>query len=131
MAATLSDSQRKLLDAKNLAFVATIGADGKPQVTPVWVEFDGTHVCFNTEEKRAKTKHLRNNPSVAICVSNSENPYNYVEIRGKVVDITREGADEMINRLSHKYIGKDYPFHQPGDVRLMVKVEPEKVFGMG
>lgn len=131
MAKALTDGQRKLLEGKNLAYVATVGAGGNPQVTPVWIEYDGTHVCFNTEEKRAKTRRLREDPRVAICVANAENPYQYVEIRGKVVEITREGADAMINRLSNRYIGKDYPFNQPGDVRIAIKVEVESVGGMG
>jgi PPOX class probable F420-dependent enzyme len=128
----LSDDHRKLLDEKNLAYVATVDDTGGPQVTPVWIEYDGTHVLFNTEEKRAKTKHLRKNPRVALCVANAQNPYNYVEIRGSVVEITTEGADAMIDRLAKKYMGQDkYPFNKPGDVRLVVKVAPEKVFGMG
>lgn len=131
MPVQLNDAQRKLLDGKNFAYLATVDDTGGPQVTPVWIEYDGTHVLFNTEEKRAKTKHLRSNPRVAICVSNAENPYHYVEIRGAVVEMTTEGADEQINRLSHVYLGKDYPFNQPGDVRVTVKVAPEKVFGMG
>ena len=132
MAITLSDTQRKLLDGKNFAYVALVDASGTPQNTPVWIEYDGTHVLFNSEEKRAKIKHMRTNPSVAICVSNSENPYQYIEIRGKVVDITTDGADEMIDRLAKRYMGVDkYPFNKPGDVRVVIKVEPEKVFGMG
>jgi PPOX class probable F420-dependent enzyme len=132
MPATLSDAQRKLLDDKNFAHVATIGEEGEPQVTPVWVEYDGTHVLFNTEEKRAKVKHMRKNPRIALSVLNAANPYQYVEIRGSVVDITTDGADEMIDRLAMKYMGKDkYPFNKPGDVRVVVKILPEKVLGMG
>jgi PPOX class probable F420-dependent enzyme len=89
-------------------------------------------VLFNTEEKRAKVKHLQKNPRVALCVSNAENPYHYIEIRGAVVEMTKEGADEMIDRLAKKYLGKDkYPFNKPGDVRVIVKISPEKVLGMG
>ncbi|HZF50081.1 MAG TPA: PPOX class F420-dependent oxidoreductase [Polyangiaceae bacterium] len=132
MPATLSDAQRKLLDDKNFAHVATIGEEGEPQVTPVWVEYDGTHVLFNTEEKRAKVKHMRKNPRIALSVLNSANPYQYIEIQGSVVDITTDGADEMIDRLAMKYMGKDkYPFNKPGDVRVVVKILPEKVLGMG
>jgi PPOX class probable F420-dependent enzyme len=131
MPVKLTDTQRKLLDDKNFAYLAAVDERGAPQVTPVWIEFDGTHVVFNTEEKRAKLKHLSKDPRVAICVSNSENPYHYVEIRGTVAEVTKEGADEMINRLSRKYLGKEYPFHRPGDVRVIVKVTPEKVLGMG
>jgi PPOX class probable F420-dependent enzyme len=131
MSVQLTDAQRKLLDEKNFAHVALVDENGAPQVTPVWIEFDGTHVLFNTEEKRAKTKHMRKNPRVAISVQNAENPYHYIEIRGTVVEITTQGADEMIDRLAKKYLDKDkYPFNQPGDVRLVVKVKPEKVLGM-
>ena len=132
MAITFTDAQRALLDGKNFAYIATVDESGSPQVTPVWIEYDGTHVLFNTEEKRAKTRRLRVDPRVAICVSNAENPYHYIEIRGKVVEMTQEGANEQIDRLAKLYMGKDkYPFHQPGDVRVIVKIEPEKVFGMG
>jgi PPOX class probable F420-dependent enzyme len=131
MPVKLTDAQRKLLEDKNFAYIAAVDENGAPQVTPVWIEYDGTHVVFNTEEKRAKVKHLSKDPRVAICVSNGQNPYNYIEIRGKVTEITKEGADEMIHRLSHKYLGKDYPFTKPGDVRVVVKVTPEKVLGTG
>lgn len=131
MAVKLTDAQRKLLDDKNFAHLATIGANGEPQVTPVWIEYDGTHVLFNTEEKRAKTKHMRDNPKVAICVSNAENQYQYVEIRGTVVEMTTEGAFEHIDRLAKQYMGVEkYPLHKEGDVRVIVKVAPEKVLGM-
>jgi len=132
MATQLTDAQRKLLDDKNLAYIATVDASGAPQVTPVWVEYDGTHVRFNTEEKRAKFKHLQKNPRLAVCVANAQNPYQYIEIRGTVVEMTRDGADEMIDRLAKKYIDQDkYPFNKPGDVRVVVKILPEKVLGMG
>jgi PPOX class probable F420-dependent enzyme len=132
MAVKLTDKQRKLLDDKNFAHVATIGEEGEPQVTPVWIEYDGTHVLFNTEEKRAKTKHMRKNPRIALSVLDAQNPYHYVEIRGNVVEMTTDGADEMIDRLAKKYMGVDkYPYNKPGDVRLIVKIVPEKVFGMG
>ena len=98
----------------------------------MWIEYDGTHVLFNTEEKRAKTKHMRKNPRVALSILNSANPYQYVEIQGTVVEMTTDGADEMIDRLAKKYLGQDkYPFHKPGDVRVTVKILPEKVIGMG
>lgn len=132
MAIKLSDEHRKLIEGKNFAHIATVDENGEPQVTPVWIDFDGTHVLFNTEEKRAKTKRLRVDPRVAICVTNAENPYQYVEIRGKVVEMTTEGANEHIDKLAKQYMGKDkYPFHKPGDVRVIVKIEPEKAMGMG
>jgi PPOX class probable F420-dependent enzyme len=132
MPVKLTDAQRKLLDDKNLAYVATLGDNGEPQVTPVWIEYDGTYVRFNTEEKRAKVKHMKKNPRVAVCVSNAENTDHYVEIRGTVVEMTNEGADEMLDRLTKKYLGVDkYPYTRPGDVRVVVKILLEKVLGMG
>ena len=130
MAAALKDSQIKLLKDKNFASVATVGEDGGPQVTPVWIEWDGTHVTFNTEKKRAKFRNLSKDPRVAISVFDMANPYNYIEIRGRVVDITEEGAADDIDRLMKKYTGQEkYAWHQPGDVRVIVKVQPEKVMG--
>jgi PPOX class probable F420-dependent enzyme len=132
MPVNLTDAQRKLLDDKNFAHLATVDESGAPQVTPVWIEYDGTHVRFNTEEKRAKVKHMKKNPRVALSVANAENPYHYIEIRGTVVETTTEGADEMIDRLAKKYLGQDkYPFNKPGDVRLIVKILPDKVLGIG
>ncbi len=132
MPVQLTDTQRKLLDDKNLAYIGAVSAEGLPQVTPVWIEYDGTHVLFNTAEGRAKTKHLKAGARVAICVSNRENPYQYVEIRGTVAELSHDGADDMINRLAKKYIDQDvYPFRQPGEVRVIVRIVPDKVFGMG
>ena len=130
--AVLSPEQRKLLDDKNFAHVATKNADGTIQVNPVWIEYDGTHVVFNSEDKRAKVKNLRRDPRVTLCVLDSANPYRYVEIRGVTTEITTEGADETINRLAKKYMDKDeYPFNRPGDVRVVIRVLPEKITAMG
>lgn len=129
MAITLDDRQRALLDGKNFAYLATVGRDGRPQVTPVWVEYDGTHVIINSEEKRAKVRHLKEDPNVAIAIADANDPYLYIELRGKVVEITTEGALEGIDRLAEKYIGKKYPWNQPGDVRVVLKIEPERVLG--
>lgn len=132
MSVKLSDAQRKLLDDKNFAHVATLDERGAPQITPVWIEYDGTHVLFNTEEKRAKLKHMKRDPRVSLSVLNAQNPYQYIEIRGKVVETTTQGANEMIDRLAKKYLGQDkYPFNKPDDVRVVVKILPEKVLGMG
>ncbi len=131
MSAELNEAQKQLLAEKCFAHVATVGADGSPQVTPVWVEFDGTHVVFNTEKKRAKVRNLEREPRVSLSVMDPANPYRYVEIRGRVVAITAEGGQESIDRLAQKYIGKEYPWNQPGDVRMVVRVLPEKVLGLG
>src|SRR5438128_58140 len=132
MANELSEGQKQLLQGKNFAHIATIGEDGAPQVTPVWIDFDGKYIIFNTEKSRAKHKHLQRDPRVSLSVGNAENPYNYMEVRGRVVEMTEEGASEHIDKMALKYMGKDkYPFHKPGDVRVIVKIEPLKVHGMG
>lgn len=132
MSITLNDEQRKLLDDPNFAYVGTVSEDGAPQLTPVWIEYDGEHVVFNTEKTRAKFKNLERDPRVTVAVSDSKNPYRYLEIRGRVAEMTEEGAMESIDRLAKKYMGKDkYPFHKPGDVRVLIKIAPEKVSGMG
>ena len=106
--------------------------DGSPQVTPVWVDYDGKYVRFNSALGRVKDKNIRRDPRVALSIVDPENPYRHLDIRGRVVEISREGADEHINRLSKKYLGKDvYPSRQPGEVRVMYKIEPQKVSTMG
>lgn len=128
MAAQLSDKAKQLLTEPNFGSVATLMPDGTPQVTPVWVETDGTHVIFNTAEGRQKARNLRRNPNVAVSVFNRNNPYDWVEIRGRVVEMTGNGADEDIDRLAKKYLGQDtYPFRQPGEQRVIVKILPEHV----
>ena len=126
------DRYRDLFDKKTFAHLATVGADGRPQVTPVWIAFDGTHVRFNTARGRVKDHNLQRNPHVALSVQDPENPYRYEQVRGRVVDMTEQGADADIDALAKKYLGQDrYPFRQPGERRVIVKVAPEQVQGMG
>lgn len=133
MAATLSDAQKALFtQGKNFAHLATVMPDGTPQVTPVWVDFDGTHVLVNTAEGRQKVRNLDRNPHVALSVMNHENPYQYVQVRGTVVEKTHEGADAHIDKLAKKYLGADsYPFRAPGEVRVIYKIRPDSVQGYG
>jgi len=125
----LPEHALKLLnEGKNFASVATIMPDGSPQVSSVWIESDGKHVIFNTAEGRTKIKNLRQDPRIAISVMNYENPYEQVIIRGRVVEITHEGADLDIDRLAVKYLCVEkYPFHDSGGQRLIVKIAPENV----
>ena len=104
--------------------------DGSPQVTPVWVDFDGKHVLVNSEQKRVKVRNMKRDPRVGVAVFDMANPYNFIEIRGRVVDITTDGAADHIDKMAKKYMGQDkYPFNGPGDVRVIIKIEPEKVAG--
>lgn len=128
MPAEIDASSRKLLEEPNFAFVATLMPDGAPQVTPTWIDVEDSTVLFNTAEGRQKPKNLRRDPRVTIAVPNRENFYEYVEIRGRVVEDTHEGADEHVDRLAKKYLGQDtYPFRQPGEERVIFKIEPERV----
>jgi PPOX class probable F420-dependent enzyme len=123
---------RDILNKKAFAHLATLGRDGTPQVTPVWVDFDGTHIRFNTARGRVKEANLKRNPKVAMAVLDPDNPYRYVQIRGRVVEMTEQGADAHIDALAKKYMGQDrYPWRRPGEVRVTVKILPERVQGMG
>ena len=126
--AAIPDKAKHLFEGKDFAHVATINPDGSPQVSAVWVGLDGDLVTFNTAEGRLKTKNLRANPSVAISIADQENPYENLIIQGKVVEMTHDGADEDIDALAKRYLDADsYPFRQPGEERVLVKIEPEKV----
>jgi len=128
---TIPEQYRDLFTKKAFAQLATVGPDGAPQVTPVWVDFDGTHVRFNTAKGRVKVRNLARNPRVALSIQDPDNPYRYVQVRGRVVEATEKGADAHIDALAKKYLGQDkYPFRQPGEVRVMYKVLPERVQGM-
>jgi PPOX class probable F420-dependent enzyme len=132
MAATIPQSFRDLFDKKAFAHIATVGPDGTPQVTPVWIDFDGNQIRFNTAKGRVKARNLERNPKVAISIQDPENPYRYVQVRGRVTEITEKGADAHIDALAKKYLGQDrYPGRKPGEVRVTVKVTPEKIQSMG
>jgi PPOX class probable F420-dependent enzyme len=129
MTASLSDDVVTLLRKPLMAHVATVMPDGTPQSTPVWIDTDGTDVLFNTAKGRVKHKNMLQNPAVAISFVDDENPYRMVEIRGQA-EMTEEGADDHINAMAKKYLGQDtYPFRQPGEERIIVRVHPAAVAG--
>ena len=130
--ATIPDNYRDLFTKKAFAHLATVGADGSPQVTPVWCDLDGAHVRINTARGRVKDKNLKRNPRVALSIQDPENPYRYVQVRGRVTDMTEQGADDHIDALAKKYLGKDtYPGRKAGEVRVIVTIQPDRVQGMG
>jgi PPOX class probable F420-dependent enzyme len=130
--ATIPENFRDIFAKKAFAHLATVGRDGAPQVTPVWVDYDGTHVRINTARGRAKDKNLQRNPKVALSAQDPDNPYRYVQVRGRVVEMTEKDADAHIDALSKKYTGRDkYANRQPGEVRVIVKILPETVQSMG
>jgi PPOX class probable F420-dependent enzyme len=125
---TIPASHADLLKKPAFANLATLNADGSPQVTPVWVDFDGKHVLVNTARGRVKTKNLAREPRVALSIADPENPYRYLGIQGKVVEMTEAGGDAHIDAMAKKYLGKDsYPYRAPGEVRVIVKIAPEKI----
>ena len=114
---------------KNFATIATTMNDGSPQASITWIDSDGKNIIFNTAEGRLKTNNLRRDGRVAIAITDGENPYRQVMVRGRVVEDTQEGAAEHINHLAKKYLGVDeYPHSGPGEVRVIFKVRPEKIF---
>ena len=128
----IPEKYRDLFQKRAFASLGTLMPNGSPQVTPVWCDFDGEHIIFNSAKGRQKDKNVRRDPRVAMTLMDPENPYRYLEIRGRVVEITQNGADDHINKLSQKYLGKPvYPFRKPGEVRVLYKIEPEKVSSMG
>ena len=128
MADQLPEAAQKLFREPNFAHLATIMPDGSPQVTAVWVDFDGKYILVNTAEGRRKPKNIRRDPRVAIDVISREDPYRMVTVRGRVVEVTSEGADAHIDKMAKKYLGQDkYPFRAPGERRVIFKIEPEYV----
>jgi PPOX class probable F420-dependent enzyme len=132
MSQTIPENYKDLFEKQAFGNLGTLMQDGSPQVTPVWVDYDGKYVRFNSAKGRVKDKNIRRDPRVAVTLQDPANPYRYLEVRGRVVEITEHGADDHINKLSQKYLGKPvYPFRQPGEVRVLYKVEPQKVSSMG
>jgi PPOX class probable F420-dependent enzyme len=128
----IPDQYKDLLEKKAFAHLGTLMKDGSPQVTPVWFDHDGTHIRINSAKGRWKDKNMRNRPQVALSILDPDNPYRYMQIRGKVVDVTEAGADVHIDSLAKKYLGQDkYPFRQPGEERVIYKVSVERVTTMG
>jgi PPOX class probable F420-dependent enzyme len=121
-----------LLEKPAFGNLGTIMKDGSPQVTPVWVDYDGKHVRFNSAKGRVKDKNVRRDPRVSISLVDPANPYRYLEIRGRVTEITETGADDHIDKLSKKYLNNPvYPYRKPGEVRVTYVIEAEKVSSMG
>ena len=124
--AELNDRARSLFEGPNLAFLADVMEDGSPHVSPLWIELENGYVTFNTAAGRLKERNIRRDPRVAISVAHRDDPYDRVDIRGRVVEIVEgEEADEQIDRLARKYTEHEsYPWRREGERRLKVVVEP-------
>ena len=121
-----------LFKKRAFANLATLMPDGRPQVTPVWCDYDGDYVIVNSAKGRQKDRNMRRDNRVSLAIMDPDNSYRYLEIRGKVEEITEEGAFEHINKMAKKYLGLDkYPNMQPGEVRVLYKIRPERTTSMG
>jgi PPOX class probable F420-dependent enzyme len=129
--AKIPDSHIGILKTTAYAHLATLMADGSPQVSPVWIDHKDGLILVNSARGRVKDKNIDRDPRVAVSVTDPENPYRGLMIRGRVVRATQEGADEHIDELAHRYVGKAYPFRQPGEVRVIYYVEPTSVGLLG
>ncbi len=127
----IPESHQDIFKKKAFAHVATVGENGVPQVTPVWIDFDGEYVLMNTARGRVKDRKLKANPTVALSVQDPENPYRYVGLQGQAVEDTEEGAVDHIHELSRRYTGQNYGRFSEGEVRVIYKIKPENVWTMG
>jgi PPOX class probable F420-dependent enzyme len=131
MAIALPQSVKKILEDKAYGHVITYGPSGKPQVTMVWVDVDGDDVVFNTAEGRLKPKNLKRDPRVIVSVQDRNDPQSYMVFHGNAT-VSEAGADAHIDKLAKRFLGADkYPFRQPGEKRLMVRVKPDRIGGYG
>ena len=130
--AAFPDKYLDLFQKKSFGSLTTLMPDGQPQTTPVWVDYVNGEVWVNSALGRQKDRNVRRDPRVAIAIIDADNPYRYVEVRGRVTGITEQGADEHIDRMAKKYLGQDkYPFRQPGEKRVIYKIAIEHAHAMG
>ena len=132
MAAEIPAGFSDLFEKKALAHLATLMPDGSPQSTPVWVDLHQGFVRINSAKGRLKDKNMRRDARVALSIQDPDNPYRYLEVRGRVVEVIEAGADAHIDSLAKKYMGVDrYPLHKPGEQRVIYKIEPLRFSTMG
>lgn len=123
---TLTEADRRLFEEPNVGSLATLNADGSPQVSPVWLDMDGDHIRINSARGRLKVRNVERDPRVAVSVFDRNDPETRVLVRGRVVEITGDGAVEHIHALSRKYDGEDFPL-TPDMVRVILVIRPERV----
>ena len=124
----IPDVYLDLFKKRSFANLVTLMPGGAPQVTPVWVDYDGQHVIINTAQGRQKDKNLQRDGRVAMSIMDPDNPYRYLEVRGRVAQRTLDGADRHIDAMAKKYLDKDsYPYRAPGEIRVIYKVQPEHI----
>lgn len=128
----IPEGYRDLLQSTALVHVATLGPNGEPHNNPVWFDWDGERVKFSQTKARQKFRNLGRDPRIAFSLVDPDNPYRYLEIRGEVDRVEEDPDMDFINAMAKKYLGQDeYPFHQPGDERVVVYVAPRHTTQMG
>ncbi len=126
----LSEHLTKFLDQKTFAHLATVMADGSPQVSPVWIDHADGYIRVNSAKGRVKDANMRREPNVAISMVDPDDPYSFTSIKGKVVEITEDGAEAHIDALAYKYLGVDtYPYRQETETRVTYKIEVQQIAG--
>jgi len=131
MGVEIPERGREILEKPSIGSIATLMPDGAPHVTPVWVDVDGDTILVNTLEDRLKARNVRRDTRVAISVPDPDTPGVALIVRGSA-GLTGEGAREHADKLAKKYLDEDvYPYHQPGDVRVLIRIQPERVFVYG
>lgn len=129
---SIPDDYVDLFDKRSFWHVATIGPSATPQCSPVWASFDGSHVRFGMTRAHQKFRNIEANPAIALSAIDPDNSYRYLEVRGTVTSIDDDGDLAFINSLSRKYLDQDpFPYHQPGDERVVVTVEPTSTTAQG
>lgn len=127
----LNEKAISLIDGQNFGNLATIMDDGSPQVTPVWINREGDNILVNTAMGRTKQRNILRDQRVAVSIYDQKNPYSMVSIKGHVISQSSQGANEHIDLLAKKYIGKDkYPWGQPNEKRVILKIQPDSIFTM-
>jgi PPOX class probable F420-dependent enzyme len=123
----IPESHRDLFERKVLAHLATLMPNGSPQVTPLWVMLDNDgYVVINSARGRQKDRNMRARRSVALSLLDPDKPQRYIAVRGRVVEITEEGANDVISALSQKYNGRPYPF-KAEETRVTYKIRPDHI----
>ena len=120
------EKQAKQENIKAFVVLSTLMNNGFPQATPVWFDTEDGYILINSAQGRTKDRNMRRCPQVALAILDPQNPYRYIQVRGRVIEVTTHGADAHINQLSHKYTGHDYPFN-PKEIRVKYKILPEFV----
>ena len=130
--AAIPDKYLDLLQHKKaFANLATLMPDGSPQVTPVWFDYKDGRIRVNTAKGRVKARNMKEGAAVALAIMDPDNPYRYVQVRGRVKRVAGQNADAHIDTLARKYLGKDkYPWTRPGEVRVIYEIEPTSASGM-